>query len=130
MRPNPAWVKNLVPSGPQGSELLTQERSRSKIPVETLSEFLFTKEHLEKKRHILGLLQQDPVFDKSRDYYAGRVERFERALARAKKLRQLKREHNWTQDDLFLAGGLISDSGAYVLHDLMFMGNILTSSLI
>ncbi|KIW02048.1 uncharacterized protein PV09_06550 [Verruconis gallopava] len=120
MPANPAWVKALKPSGPQGSELLAQERNRSQLPVESVSEFLFSKEHLESKRRILKILQEDPVFDKTPDYYAGRAERFERALARAKRLRQLKVKHSWTQDELYLANGLISDSGAYLLHDGMF----------
>jgi acyl-CoA oxidase len=87
-----------------------------------VSEFLFSKEHLEDKRRILKLLEQEAVFDKSPDYYAGRSDRFERALARAKRMRQLKVEHNWSQDDLYLAMNLVSDSGAYILHDGMFTG--------
>jgi acyl-CoA oxidase len=122
MRSNPDWVKALTPSSPQGTDLLAQERTRSNLPVQAVSEFLFTKEHLANKRRLLKVLQEDPVFDKSQDYYAGRSDRFERALARAKRLRQLKAKHNWSQDDVWLAGGLISDSGAYLLHDLMFAG--------
>lgn len=120
MPSNPGWVTSLTPSGPQGSDLLAQERDRSQLPVQTVSEFLFSKQELENKRRILKVLQQDPVFDKAPDNYAGRAERFERALARAKRLRQIKLKHGWTQDDLYTAGGLISDSGAYVLHDGMY----------
>jgi len=122
MPPNPEWVKTLTPSSPQGNDLLAQERNRSQLPVQSVSEFLFSKEHLEDKNRILKLLQRDPVFDKTPDYYAGRSDRFERALARAKRLRQLKAKHGWTQDDLYLAMNLVSDSGAYILHDGMFTG--------
>jgi acyl-CoA oxidase len=122
MPTNPDWVKALKPSDPQGNDLLAQERNRSQLPVQSVSEFLFSKEQLEDKRRILKIIQQDPIFDKTPDYYAGRADRFERALARAKRLRQLKVKHSWTQDELYLANGLISDSGAYLLHDGLFTG--------
>ena len=87
MAPTPDWVKQLKPSGPQGHELLAAERAKSYLPVEQLSELLFTKEVLQKKQRILNILKSEDVFDKSQNYFSGRTERFEKALARAKKLR-------------------------------------------
>ena len=57
----PPWVKSLKPSGPQGSELLAQERAQSNIPVEKLSKFLFTKEVLARQDKILNTLKADKV---------------------------------------------------------------------
>ncbi|KAI7259312.1 acyl-CoA oxidase [Hortaea werneckii] len=117
----PSWVKALKPAGPQGSELIQQERNRSNLNVDQLSHFLFTRDALERKHRILAVLQQEKVFDKSQNYFAGRIDRFETALARAKKLRQLVTKHGWTQDDKMIANELISEPGPYGLHESMFL---------
>lgn len=121
MAPNPDWVKQLKPSGPQGHELLEQERAKSNIPVQKLSEFLFTKEVLERKARVLKVLESEKVFDKSQNYFAGRIDRFETALARAKRLRQLTVKNGWSQDDFRMASDLISEPGPYGLHESMFL---------
>lgn len=120
-RPVPEWVKKLTPSGPQGSELLKAEREKSKIQVDQLSNFLFTKEALERQDRILKILQADPVFDKSQNYFDGRVDRFKTALARAKRLRQLQVKHNWDRDEYIVANELMSEPGPYGLHASMYL---------
>lgn len=121
MAPPPSWVKNLVPAGPQGTQLLAQERGLSKLDVDKLSEFLFTREVLDKRAATLKLLQAEPVFEKSNNYFDGRVDRFQRALARAKKLRQIQVKQGWNEDDLETATSLISEPGPYGLHASMFL---------
>jgi len=121
MAPTPSWVKDLKPAGPQGTELLSQERAKSNVDVKALSTFLHTQEGLDRKRTILKILQQEKVFDKSQNYFAGRIDRFETALARAKKLRQLQVKHNWTDTDKQAANELISEPGPYGLHESMFL---------
>lgn len=117
----PSWVKQLSPSGPQGSELITRERAKSKLDVDRLADFLFTREVLDRKARILSILRAEPVFDKSQNYFSGRTERFEKALARAKRMRQLTVQHQWTQDDQEIANGLIGEPGPYGLHASMFL---------
>ena len=117
----PEWVKNLTPSNPQGSELLSQERGKSNLPVEKLSNFLFTKEYLEKKSKILKILKAEKAFDKSQNYFQGRLDRFQAALARAKRLQQLTVKNNWSKDDFDMATELISEPGPYGLHSSMFL---------
>ena len=117
MPPNPEWVKALKPSGPQGRELLKAERDQSNLSVQSISEFLFSKDQLDRKRRVLEILQQEPAFNKTGNYFAGRLETFERALARAKRLRQLATKHNWTQDDISAANEIISEPGPYHLHE-------------
>lgn len=121
MSPTPQWVKDLKPAGTQGTELLSQERSKSNVNVQALSTFLFTQEGLARKHKILKILQQEKVFDKSQNYFAGRIDRFETALARAKRLRQLQVKHNWTDQDKSVANELISEPGPYGLHESMFL---------
>ena len=117
----PQWVSKLQPSGPQGSELLKQERAQSNVPVEKLSEFLFTKEVLARQDKILKTLTSEKVFDKSQNYFDGRVERFQTALARQKRLRQLSLKHHWSRDEYMTASELISEPGPYGLHVSMFL---------
>jgi acyl-CoA oxidase len=101
MPTTPDWVKQLKPSGIQGTELLAAERASSNIPV-------------------TDLLKSEPVFDKSQNYFMGRIDRFERALAREKRLRLLKKQHNWTYDEFRTATELVGEPGPYGLHDSMF----------
>lgn len=118
---SPPWVKELKPSGPQGSELLQKERNASNLDVRRLSEFIHTKEEIQRKDRILEVLTADKVFDKSQNYFAGRIDRFEMSLARAKRLRQLTVEHKWSAADFILANELLSESTPYRLHDSMFL---------
>ncbi|KAF5571374.1 acyl oxidase [Fusarium phyllophilum] len=118
---NPDWVKALKPSGPQGSELLAQERASSDINVDQLSTFLFTKEVLDRNEKILKILQADPVFDKEQNYFRGRTDRLEAALARGKALRRLSVKHNWNDEEHHAANDLISEPTPYGLHATMFL---------
>lgn len=117
----PPWVKKLTPSGPQGSELLEQERAQSNVPVKKLSDFLFTKEVLARQERILDILKAEKVFNKSQNYFDGREARFQTALARAKRMRQLAVQHRWSQDEYMMASELISEPGPYGLHASMFL---------
>jgi acyl-CoA oxidase len=121
MAPVPPWVSNLKVAGPQGSELLAQERAKSNLPVEKLKLFLFGEELLTTKHKILEILKKDPIFDKSQNYFAGRIDRFEKALARAKRLRQLAVEHDWSLEDHNVAVDLCSEPMPYGLHGTMFL---------
>lgn len=121
MPSNPDWVKNLKPSGPQGSDLLRQERNKSKLDVDKLADFLFTREHLARQEKILDILQAEKVFDKSQNYFDGRTERIQTALARAKRLRQLSVKHGWSNDEYVMANDLISEPTPYGLHASMFL---------
>jgi acyl-CoA oxidase len=109
MAPTPQWVKDLKPSPPQGGDLLKAEYAKSKISVEKLSNFLFTKEVLDRQQRILKILQADKIFDKSQNYFDGRVDRFQTSLARAKRLRQLQVKHSWGEDEYRVANDLISE---------------------
>jgi acyl-CoA oxidase len=127
MAPNPQWVKDLKPAGPQGHELLAKERDSSNINIQKLSEFLHTKKELDRKYRILKVLESEKVFDKSQNYFAGRIDRFETSLARAKRLRQLTVKLGWDKDDFNTANELLSESTPYRLHDSMFLVSLAIS---
>ena len=117
----PQWVKDLKPAPPQGVDLIKAERDKSNISVEKLSNFLFTKEVLDRQEKILAILQAEKVFDKSQNYFDGRVDRFKTALARAKRMRQLQVIHNWNRDEYMTANELVSEPGPYGLHASMYL---------
>ncbi|KAH7094470.1 acyl-coenzyme A oxidase 1 [Paraphoma chrysanthemicola] len=120
MSPTPAWVKQLKPSGAQGHELLVAERANSNVPVKELQELLHTQAVIDRTQKILAILKAEKVFDKSQNYFMGRTDRFERALAREKRLRILKKQHKWTLEEFRTATELIGEPGPYGLHDSMF----------
>ncbi|KAL1797522.1 hypothetical protein ACET3X_004128 [Alternaria dauci] len=121
MKPTPDWVKQLKPSGVQGHELLKAERANSNVPVKELEVLLHTQDVIDRRNKILDILKSEKVFDKSQNYFMGRIDRFERALAREKKLRLLKMQHNWSYDEFYTATDLVGEPGPYALHDTMFM---------
>lgn len=116
----PDWVKQLKPSGIQGHELLKQERANSNVPSQELQVLLHTQDVIERRDKITNLLKSEKIFDKSQNYFMGRTDRFERALAREKRLRILKKQHNWTYDEFRAATELVGEPGPYGLHDSMF----------
>ena len=121
MPSNPEWVKALKPSGPQGSELLQQERAKSNLNVDQLANYMFTSDILQRNERLLAILQAEPVFDKSQNYFRGRTSRIEAALARGKRLQQLQLEHKWSKDEFQAANELISEPTPYGLHASMFL---------
>ena len=121
MSPNPEWVKKLTVAAPQGSDLLATERAKSNIDVNQLAEYLFGRNELETRDRVLKILTKEPVLDKSQNYFQGREARIEASLAKAKRLRQLQVEHNWTQDEYVIANDLLSEPTPYGLHASMFL---------
>lgn len=121
MSPTPGWVKKLQPSGPQGSELLQHEREQSNVSVAKLAELLHTRESLDRQKRILDIVQPEQVFDKSQNHTMGRVERLKRSLGKAKRLQQLRIQHQWSDDDFITANDLIGEPTPYGLHASMFL---------
>ncbi|MCJ1308408.1 fatty-acyl coenzyme A oxidase [Agyrium rufum] len=121
MSPAPSWVQKLTPSAPQGSELLEKEREQSNLSVEKLSNYLFTKDVIDRQAKLLKILEAEKVFDKTNNYFDGRIDRLKTSLARAKRLRQLYVKHKWTQEEYQMANELISEPTPYGLHASMFL---------
>lgn len=119
--PPPAWVQALKPAGPQGSELLAQERAQSTVDVDKLAELLKTKEVLQRQEKMLQILEKEKVFDKSQNNSLGRVERIQRSLAKGKRLQQLSVQHHWSQEEYHAANDLIGEPTPYGLHATMFL---------
>ena len=121
MPTNPAWVKALGESGRPGKKCLELEREKSNVDVDKLATHLFTNEVLERNARLLEILQADPVFDKTQNYFRGRSSRIEASLARGKRLRQLSVKHKWTKEEYNAANELIAEPTPYGLHASMFL---------
>ncbi|KAF4125524.1 acyl-CoA oxidase [Geosmithia morbida] len=121
MSPNPDWVKKLAVAAPRGSDLLAAERSASNLDVNQLSDYLFTKAALDTRDRILKILLNDPIFDKSQNYFQGRQERIQASLGKAKRLRQLQVQHSWSEDEYMIANDLLAEPTPYGLHASMFL---------
>lgn len=117
---NPDWVKALKPAT-DGAALLKKERAKSDLPVNQVTTFLFDEEFLETRTKILAMLEKEAVFDKAPNYYAGRIQRFENALARAKRLRLLATDHDWSLEEHNIAVDLLGEPIPYMLHGTMFL---------
>lgn len=122
--PPPDWVKALKPAGPQGSELLAQERAQSNVNIDKLSELLHTKEALVRQQKLLEILEPEKVFDKSQNHTLGRVERLQRSLAKAKRLQQLAEKYHWSMEELHAANDLVGEPTPYGLHASMFLVSV------
>ncbi|KAJ0115615.1 cyloxidase [Diaporthe amygdali] len=124
MPPNPDWVKQLKPASPQGADILVEERSKSNVNVDQLAEFLFTKKTLQQKEAIVKTLSAEPVFDKSKNYFLSREDRFQAALARGKRIEQLSRKNKWSQDEFDYAYQLTGEATPLAMHYKMFIPTI------
>ena len=82
---------------------------------------MFTKEVLERNQRLLKILEAEEVFDKSQNYFLGRNERIQAALARGKRLQQLSMKYNWSKEEYQVANDLISEPTPYGLHASMFL---------
>lgn len=117
---NDDWVNDLKPSGMGGAESIAQERLRSQIPVSELSLHVLGSEFLERQERILNLLEHDKLFSKTTQANLSRPQRYQLGLARAKKLRRLADQYNWSDDDYETGKYLTDDVSPYALHTSMF----------
>ena len=117
----PSWVVKLEASSPSGTGQLAIERTGSDLDVQRLTNFIYSEAELERQQRLLSILQKEEVFDKSGNYFASRNQQYERSLARAKRLGQLRIEHSWSDEDLVAAQELIGETVTYLLHWSMFI---------
>jgi len=74
---------------PSGEEILAHERSKATFDSEELARYIHGDEYLERQDRLLGILQDEPLFDKSEVYYQGRDDKFRSSMAKAKRMIQV-----------------------------------------
>src|SRR4051812_47647081 len=92
-----------------GEEALRAERAKSSLDVQRFSEFLLQRDYLERQARVLSVLENDPVFDKSANYFRSRLEMLTSSLARAKRVKQLSLSKKWSDEDSMMADYLIGE---------------------
>ncbi|SDA02894.1 BZ3500_MvSof-1268-A1-R1_Chr11-1g03206 [Microbotryum saponariae] len=104
------------PAGTPGSRLLEIERAKASFSSDDLTLYLHGKEHLERVKRILPVLENEPAFDKSRIHFMSRTDKFKAGLAKEKRLAQLLTELDWSAKDHTLAEDMLDWPAAFGLH--------------
>lgn len=115
----PDFTDALKPAQ-DGTAILTAERSGSDVPIEALSNHLFSSAYLERQSRVLKILETDPLFQKQKQYNLSRPERYQLGLARAKKLKRYAEEYGWSIEDHEMGQYLCDDVSPYMVHFAMF----------
>ncbi|GJN93681.1 hypothetical protein Rhopal_006738-T1 [Rhodotorula paludigena] len=98
------------PVGTSGTRLLEIERSKASFSPDDLRSYLYGRDHLDRLKRVLPIVENDPAFDKSQIHYMSREEKYVHGLKKDKRLVQLTREHGWSQEDVKVAEELIDNS--------------------
>ncbi|BFZ63374.1 hypothetical protein YB2330_004496 [Saitoella coloradoensis] len=115
------FPSHLKPADPQGPDVLARERSKATFSIPKLTEYIYGREWLARRDKILAILEDDPIMDKTPNYYLGRGERIRLALARAKRATQLAKDLNWTDEEAQMADWLVDEAHPYHLHKSMYL---------
>ncbi|KAF8994920.1 peroxisomal oxidase [Cyathus striatus] len=100
---------------------MTNARRNAAYNVSGLRDFLYGgQEKWVKKQRILQVLQNDPVFDKSRRDFMNRTERYTRGLAMINRVCELQEIHGWSQQETSSAFALIDEQLPVNLHNVAF----------
>jgi acyl-CoA oxidase len=121
----PDFTDNLKPASPTGPDILAGERSQSNVPIDELAKHLLSRnDFLNRQERVLRVLEQDSLFNKSKQMNLSRPERYHLGLARAKKLRRLQDEHHWDAEDVSMSHYLCDDVSPYMVHYAMFITTV------
>ncbi|BFZ55957.1 hypothetical protein PYCC9005_002998 [Savitreella phatthalungensis] len=120
-RPRCIEPRNLPLAKPSGPEALQTERSKATFSPDELAKYIHGQTWLDRQARILSVLEKEPIFNKSVNYYQGRSDRLKRALERGKRATQLAKELKWDFDDIAMADALIDEPGPYGLHKSMYL---------
>ena len=99
----PSRVTALKPSETFGGDISSLERRNSNMDIDGLAPLLYIEQGVKLQQRLLSVLKNHPAFDKSGNYFDGRIERFKASVSRAKRLHQLQQMHSWSEDELAIA---------------------------
>ena len=115
----------LQPAEPSGPSILVNERKKSNVNVDQLSQHLFARsDFLERQKRILAIIEPLPYFQKRNQLNLARPDRYHLGLARAKMLKRLSMKHGWDAEDYKMADYLMDEMGPYALQFTMFAVSI------
>ncbi|KAI7139154.1 acyl-CoA oxidase, partial [Hortaea werneckii] len=121
----PDFTEFLKPATPDGPAILAKERQQSDVPVDQVAEHLFSgNDFLKRQQRMLRVLENDKLFQKTKQQNLSRPERYQLGLARAKQLRRYADQYRWDGEDLDMAQYLCDDVSPYMVHYSMFITTI------
>ena len=77
-----------------------------------------------RRDELLALIAHDEVFSNAVNHNLSRAVRYERAIAKSRRLLEICARENLSGDDMQLLYGLVADDSPMMLHALMFIPNI------
>ncbi|KDQ56007.1 hypothetical protein JAAARDRAFT_59460 [Jaapia argillacea MUCL 33604] len=96
-------------------------RVKSTAKVDIVRDLLHNgRSEWETHQRVVGILSQDPVFDKSQRLFMTRSERYKRALAMTTRVYELAEIHNWSHKESALAINLLDEQLPMFLHAIAF----------
>lgn len=96
-------------------------RSRTSISVQTVRNYLYGGQEVwDLHERLEKILMQEPLFDKQHRDFLGRTDQFIRAAAIINRLDELRRMHNWSEEEYTTASTLLSETISTTLHDRAF----------
>lgn len=96
-------------------------RSRTSISVQTVRNYLHGGPQVwDLHERLSKILVQEPLFDKQHRDFLGRTDQFIRAAAIINRLDELRRMHNWSEEEYTTASSLLSETMSTILHDRAF----------
>ncbi|KDR78247.1 hypothetical protein GALMADRAFT_224622 [Galerina marginata CBS 339.88] len=100
---------------------MANARATATIGLENVRDFLHhgREEWLARSR-IVGILENDPVFDKSQRDFMSRTERYERGLALTNRIYELQTIHNWSDQETRVAIAVLDEQLSIGLHNVAF----------
>ena len=92
----PDFTDFLKPATPDGPAILAKERQQSDVPVDQVAEHLFSgNDFLKRQQRMLRVLENDKLFQKTKQQNLSQPERYQLGLARAKQLRRYADQYRW-----------------------------------
>ncbi|KAJ3503355.1 hypothetical protein NLJ89_g8475 [Agrocybe chaxingu] len=100
---------------------MSNARTASTVSVENVRDFLHHgRSAWETRRRIVGVLENDPVFDKTRREFLTRTEKYERGLVLTNRVYELQTIHNWDEREVQVAFSSIDEQLSIGLHNIAF----------
>ncbi|CAA7261995.1 unnamed protein product [Cyclocybe aegerita] len=100
---------------------MSNARTASTVSVENVRDFLHHgRSAWETRRRIVGILENDPIFDKTRREFLTRTEKYERGLVLTDRVYELQTIHNWDEREVQVAISSIDEQLSIGLHNIAF----------
>ncbi|KAF8872780.1 hypothetical protein CPB85DRAFT_1444887 [Mucidula mucida] len=94
----------------QTAQDMDNARKCTSIDIQATRNFLWGgAEAWQKREKMRNILEQDPVFDKSKRHFLDRTESFKRGLRLINRINEISESLSWTRDEVKLAFTILDD---------------------